>query len=32
MHDFDERLAAAKAGDETAFVGLFRAVQPTLLR
>ncbi len=32
MSDFDERLAAAKAGDEAAFVQLFRAVQPTLLR
>ncbi len=32
MSDFDARLAAAKAGDEAAFVQLFRAVQPTLLR
>ena len=32
MRDFGERLAAAKAGDEAAFVELFRAVQPTLLR
>lgn len=32
MSDFDARLAAAKRGDETAFVHLFRSVQPTLLR
>jgi RNA polymerase sigma-70 factor (ECF subfamily) len=32
MSDFEQRLAAAKAGDEAAFVQLFRAVQPTLLR
>lgn len=32
MPEFQQRLAAAKAGDETAFVELFRAVQPTLLR
>jgi RNA polymerase sigma-70 factor (ECF subfamily) len=32
MSEFRERLAAAKAGDEAAFVLLFRAVQPTLLR
>ena len=30
--EFDERLAAAQAGDEAAFVTLFRSVQPTLLR
>lgn len=30
--DFQQRLAAAKAGDEGAFVQLFRAVQPLLLR
>ncbi len=29
---FQERLAAAKAGDEKSFVELFRAVQPSLLR
>jgi RNA polymerase sigma-70 factor (ECF subfamily) len=29
---FDARLAAAKAGDEGAFVTLFRSVQPALLR
>lgn len=29
---FDARLAAAKAGDEGAFVALFRSVQPALLR
>jgi RNA polymerase sigma-70 factor (ECF subfamily) len=32
MSDFDARLAAAQAGDEAAFVQLFRSVQPTLLR
>ncbi len=32
MSVFDERLAAAKRGDETAFVHLFRSVQPVLLR
>lgn len=32
MDDFEQQLAAARAGDETAFVVLFRAVQPTLLR
>ena len=32
MPDFQERLSAAKAGDEAAFVALFRAVQPVLLR
>jgi RNA polymerase sigma-70 factor (ECF subfamily) len=32
MDDFEARLAAARAGDEAAFVELFRAVQPTLLR
>ena len=32
MSEFRERLAAAKAGDEAAFVQLFRDVQPTLLR
>jgi RNA polymerase sigma-70 factor (ECF subfamily) len=30
--DFEDRLAAAKAGDERAFVELFRSVQPALLR
>lgn len=30
--DFESRLAAAKAGDEAAFVELFRSVQPSLLR
>lgn len=30
--DFDARMAAAKAGDEGAFVELFRSVQPALLR
>ena len=30
--EFDERLAAAQAGDEAAFVVLFRSVQPALLR
>jgi RNA polymerase sigma-70 factor (ECF subfamily) len=30
--DFDARMAAAKAGDEAAFVELFRSVQPALLR
>lgn len=29
---FQERLAAAKEGDESAFVELFRSVQPSLLR
>lgn len=29
---FQERLAAAKEGDESAFVELFRSVQPALLR
>ena len=29
---FEERLAAAKAGDEAGFVELFRSVQPALLR
>ena len=32
MPDFEQRLRAAKAGDEAAFVELFRGVQPTLLR
>lgn len=32
MHDFEARLAAAQAGDEAAFIELFRSVQPTLLR
>jgi len=32
MSEFNDRLAAAKAGDEHAFVELFRAVQPALLR
>jgi RNA polymerase sigma-70 factor, ECF subfamily len=32
MDEFEQRLAAAQAGDETAFVHLFRSVQPTLLR
>jgi RNA polymerase sigma-70 factor (ECF subfamily) len=32
MDEFDQRLAAAQAGDETAFVHLFRSIQPTLLR
>lgn len=32
MDGFEERLASAKAGDETAFVALFRSVQPALLR
>jgi RNA polymerase sigma-70 factor (ECF subfamily) len=32
MDDFEHRLAAAKAGDEAAFVVLFRSVQPMLLR
>ena len=32
MPDFQEHLAAAKAGDEAAFVVLFRSVQPALLR
>lgn len=30
--DFPSRLAAAQAGDEAAFVELFRSVQPSLLR
>lgn len=30
--DFEDRLAAAKAGDESCFVELFRSVQPALLR
>jgi RNA polymerase sigma-70 factor, ECF subfamily len=30
--EFEEWLAAAKAGDESAFVALFRSVQPALLR
>ncbi len=30
--DFDRRLAAAQAGDETSFTELFRSVQPSLLR
>ena len=32
MTEFDQRLAAAQAGDEAAFVYLFRSVQPTLLK
>ena len=32
MSDFDACLAAARRGDEAAFVRLFRDVQPTLLR
>lgn len=32
MTEFQERLAAAKAGDEFAFVELFRSIQPALLR
>ena len=32
MDEFERRLAAAQAGDEAAFVYLFRSVQPTLLR
>jgi RNA polymerase sigma-70 factor, ECF subfamily len=32
MSEFEQRLAAAQAGDEAAFVHLFRSVQPTLLR
>ncbi|MGN6577024.1 MAG: RNA polymerase sigma factor [Nocardioides sp.] len=32
MPDFDERLAAARRGDEAAFTHLFRSVQPALLR
>lgn len=32
ISEFDDRLAAAKAGDETGFVDLFRFVQPALLR
>ncbi len=31
-HDFERHLAAAKQGDEGAFVVLFRSVQPLLLR
>ncbi len=30
--DFEERLAGAKAGDESCFVELFRDIQPALLR
>lgn len=30
--DFEDRLAAAKAGDEGCFVELFRSIQPALLR
>lgn len=30
--DFEERLAGAKAGDESCFVELFRSIQPALLR
>jgi RNA polymerase sigma-70 factor, ECF subfamily len=30
--DFDRRLAAAQAGDESSFTELFRSVQPSLLR
>jgi RNA polymerase sigma-70 factor, ECF subfamily len=30
--DFDDRLAAAQAGDENSFTELFRSVQPSLLR
>ncbi|HEX6247341.1 MAG TPA: sigma-70 family RNA polymerase sigma factor [Nocardioidaceae bacterium] len=32
IQDFEQRLAAAKRGDEDAFVVLFRSVQPALLR
>ncbi len=32
MDGFEQRLAAAQAGDEAAFVQLFRGVQPTLVR
>jgi RNA polymerase sigma-70 factor (ECF subfamily) len=32
MEEFEQRLASARAGDEVAFVHLFRSVQPTLLR
>lgn len=32
MDEFEQRLGAAQAGDEAAFVQLFRSVQPTLLR
>lgn len=32
MDSFDETLAAARSGDETAFMLLFRAQQPVLLR
>lgn len=31
-YDFEDRLAAAKAGDESGFVELFRSTQPALLR
>jgi len=32
MDEFEQRLAAAQAGDEAAFVDLFRSIQPILLR
>jgi len=32
LDDFDEVLAAARGGDESAFTSLFRSVQPLLLR
>lgn len=32
MDEFEQQLAAAQAGDEVAFIHLFRDVQPTLLR
>jgi len=32
MDEFEHRLAAAQAGDEAAFVDLFRSIQPILLR
>jgi RNA polymerase sigma-70 factor (ECF subfamily) len=32
MDEFEQRLAAAREGDEVAFVELFRSVQPMLLR
>ena len=32
MDDFEQQLSAAQAGDEAAFVALFRAVQPVLVR
>jgi RNA polymerase sigma-70 factor, ECF subfamily len=32
MDEFEQRLAAAQAGDEAAFVQLFRSVQPILVR